>query len=539
MKGLAKTINFNCHRRLEICLNGNWQWAQGKFPYFAEGLPKVRVPGAIQLDDLTLDSNSWYRKSFVLPDVFKDEGARWFIAFEKAGWYSKVIVNGKEAGENFGSILPFEFDITEYLKWGRENEILVFVHAADAAHTLAGEKVEDLYEATGFRSGGRFHRNWAGIQGDVKLVKRPAVNIKWHRVDCSVRNKELTVRGTVESKGLKSSKIEATVFDIDTGKKELTFTIPMKENAAEFCRTISWKEPVLWGFGDYGKPKLYAVRLELFDDNNVMLDAVVSRFGFREVWYDGYKLMLNGKQLMLSAATIPYGTERYPTYMHPYGVFERNQMSRYFQVLRDSGFNGFHNHFDTFGDSIYDVADEMGVLIAAGAYCNGPSWLTPATGMHAKWPEYMHKTLIEWARNTGNHTSVVMWNPVCGVPQDISGKGLDDAFCRLDYGGAIRETDKTRPVVGDGVDYIKHGVGQIREEAKRKFEDNGKPRFVKEVWAIDENWDVARDKSKGMIKFFSENNISGFISFGKMFEVFVFIFYREFLHEGFSENNKF
>ena len=113
MKSFAETINFSGHRRLEICLNGSWQWVQGNYPYFSEGSSTVRVPGAIQLDDLTLESNSWYRKSFVLPDVFRDEGARWFIALEKAGWYSKVVINGKEVGENFGSILPFEFDITD------------------------------------------------------------------------------------------------------------------------------------------------------------------------------------------------------------------------------------------------------------------------------------------------------------------------------------------------------------------------------------------------------------------------------------------
>ncbi|KKK61696.1 hypothetical protein LCGC14_3011750, partial [marine sediment metagenome] len=363
------------------------QWrfgADGRPPRKDAYRATVRVPGACQLDDQTQEVGVWYRKVFPMPATLggKDPSARWLLRFAKAGWYTRAYLNGKPVGKNFGSSTPFEFDVTEAIRWGADNELAVHLHAADASHTVGGALIGDLYESISFRSGGRKNRNWVQILGDVTLHKRPAAHIAWQIAETSVRKGRLRLRGRVglpAGRTAKGLSVHAQVASLDEPDRiVLTAECPLTtgKQGQTFDSTVAWKEPVLWGFGKYGKAHLYGLRLELRDAAGAVLDATVRRFGFREIWYDGRKLMLNGKELFIAAAAEPHGLEPVTSYHYADGVFERNNMVRFCQVLRKFGWNAVHNHFDTYGEAAYDVADELGLLVVAGFYCSGPAWLT-------------------------------------------------------------------------------------------------------------------------------------------------------------------
>ena len=63
------------------------------------------------------DSVIWYRKTFVLPK--NAEGRRVFIEFEGARQAAEVFVNGKNVGLHENGVMAFGFDLTPYVKRGR------------------------------------------------------------------------------------------------------------------------------------------------------------------------------------------------------------------------------------------------------------------------------------------------------------------------------------------------------------------------------------------------------------------------------------
>src|SRR6266850_3063595 len=59
---------------------------------------------------------TWYRKSFTLPDSFKDK--RVYLEFEAVRQVAEIYLNGQPVGTNRTGFIPFGFDLTSYLRFG-------------------------------------------------------------------------------------------------------------------------------------------------------------------------------------------------------------------------------------------------------------------------------------------------------------------------------------------------------------------------------------------------------------------------------------
>ena len=68
----------------------------------------------------------WYRRSFKSPDL--KGGKRLLLHFGAVDWEAKAFINGKSVGEHRGGYDPFSFDITEAIKPGSENELILKVY---------------------------------------------------------------------------------------------------------------------------------------------------------------------------------------------------------------------------------------------------------------------------------------------------------------------------------------------------------------------------------------------------------------------------
>ncbi len=67
----------------------------------------------------------WYAKSFQAPAEW--EGKRLFVRFEAASIVATVYLNGEILGDHKGAFTAFCFELTDYVKWGAENELRVEV----------------------------------------------------------------------------------------------------------------------------------------------------------------------------------------------------------------------------------------------------------------------------------------------------------------------------------------------------------------------------------------------------------------------------
>ncbi|HEY0099774.1 MAG TPA: hypothetical protein VGB76_12575, partial [Pyrinomonadaceae bacterium] len=66
----------------------------------------------------------WYRTSLDVPEL--KEGRRALLRFGAVDYFSEVYVNGRQVGTHEGGYTPFEFDVTQAVRAGR-NELVVRV----------------------------------------------------------------------------------------------------------------------------------------------------------------------------------------------------------------------------------------------------------------------------------------------------------------------------------------------------------------------------------------------------------------------------
>ena len=114
-------------------LNGPWHYAIAKTnqnrPKKISGLITVPYPIESTLSGVKTtvgsDKYLWYRKSFNASLRGKNE--RLLLHFGAVDWEAVVFVNGSKVGEHRGGYDPFSFDITDALKEGDEQDLIVRV----------------------------------------------------------------------------------------------------------------------------------------------------------------------------------------------------------------------------------------------------------------------------------------------------------------------------------------------------------------------------------------------------------------------------
>ena len=118
-------------------------------------------PFAVQMPNVPMETNPTgaYRTSFQLPAAWKGEQV--FLRFEKVASGSFVWVNGRQVGYNEGAQEPSEYNITPYLKPGKNTVAVLVVKYCD-----------------GYYLEGQDYWRLAGIFDDVTVFAVPRVRIR-------------------------------------------------------------------------------------------------------------------------------------------------------------------------------------------------------------------------------------------------------------------------------------------------------------------------------------------------------------------------
>ncbi len=273
---------------------------------------KVTLPHAfnedeafkVNIKDLT-DTVVWYRKHFTLPKTAK--GKKVFIEFEGARQGVDFYVNGKLVGKHENGVMAFGFDITPYLKSGR-NVIAVRVdNDWDFAERTTGVKYQ--------WSNRNFNANYGGLPKNVWLhvtdrlyqtlplysnLQTTGVYIYASDIRVKERSAVINAESEVRNETVKAqtAAYRVSVTDPD-GKTVCCFasdpvsigpgqTVTLKASAqAEDLHFWSW------GYG-----YLYDVTTALVVDGKVS-DEVHTRTGFRKTRFAEGKIWLNDRVLQM------------------------------------------------------------------------------------------------------------------------------------------------------------------------------------------------------------------------------------------------
>ncbi|MCQ2183428.1 MAG: DUF4981 domain-containing protein [Bacteroidales bacterium] len=238
-----------------------------------------------------------YRTYFTVPENWKGEEV--FLRFEKVASASFLWVNGQEVGYNEGAQEPAEYDITPYLKKGRNTLAMMVVKFSD-----------------GYYLEGQDYWRLAGIFDDVYLYSAPKTRLfDWHVVtdlDEEYRDAELSIEATVKSYDevpvRKALKVKAVLTDMEGNavaefeSGQASFAAGGKELVLNLKQHIS--NPRKWSAET---PDLYQLKMSLVDAvsgeriSGSSKEDAVQDVGFKETEIIDNVFHLNGKPLKVNA----------------------------------------------------------------------------------------------------------------------------------------------------------------------------------------------------------------------------------------------
>lgn len=370
-------------------LNGIWQFQ----PLFTDidGLPsdsyymKILVPFPVESAISGIMGNYSrfaYKRTFTIPENWA--GKNLLIHFEAVDFECEVFVNGESVGTHKGGYDPFSFDVTDKLKAGGEQELVVKVYdPTDLGGQPRGKQT--------LSPGGIMYTCASGIWQSVWMEPVEKVHIDKYTVLPNVDNSTLTVKVTTTG----STEAKALVTVIDNGNRLSTTEATIGTNTK-----ISIPDAKLWS---PDSPFLYDLDITLVNGADT-LDRVKGYFGMRKVslaTIDGYRrLCLNNEEIFhmgpLDQGFWPDGIYTAPT---------DSAMLFDIEATKQMGFNMIRKHIKVEPRRWYYYCDKLGIMVwqdmpSPNSYCSDH----PATDK----PQFKTelKAMIE---SHYNSPCIVMW----------------------------------------------------------------------------------------------------------------------------------
>ncbi|MDG9718976.1 PA14 domain-containing protein [Streptomyces sp. DH24] len=369
-------------------LNGSWQFAAaeaGEQPPVGRTLgERILVPYPVesQLSGIERhEDRMWYRRTFTVPADWKiGSGKRLKLNFGAVDWQSVVYVNGTKVAEHKGGYDKFSADVTDALKPGSTQELIVGVYdptdASGAENPPMGKQRLD--------PSGIWYTPSSGIWQTVWMEPVAADHVDSLKLIPDVAKKTLTV----EAKGVRDGvPVTATAYE---GRKRVATATGRTGGPL----TLTIDEPRLWSPDD---PFLYDLKV------TVGSDRVSSYFGMRSIAVqkvDGVpRTMLNGKPVFLMA-TLDQGF--WPDGLHTAPTDEA--LAYDLEAHKKLGFNSVRKHIKVEPDRWFYWADRLGLLV----WQDMPAMtagVNPSTEARAQYEREMKEMIDEHISSP----SVVMW----------------------------------------------------------------------------------------------------------------------------------
>jgi len=327
-----------------------------------------------------------YRREFEVPAAWM--GRRNFITFDGVDCAFFLWVNGEKVGFSVNSRNAAEFDLTKYLKSGK-NMIAVEVYQYSSGTWLEDQ---DMF---------RLH----GIFRNVTLWSAPQLHIRdfFVKTDLDKDYKDATLDVTAKIKNYndktaKAQILTATVYDKDgneIAKGSATGT-SLKTNQEEALNIkIQVTNPVKW---TAETPNLYTIVL-----TNSEGEYLSSKIGFRKIEIKGRIFTVNGVPIKLK------GVNRHEHWSDVGHAVTEEQMIRDLEVIKQGNCNHVRTSHYSDDPRWYELCDEYGIWLVAEANveCHGYD------GRFDEEPT-MKAAIIDRnvanVENFKNHPSVIIWS---------------------------------------------------------------------------------------------------------------------------------
>ena len=384
-----------------------------------------------------------------------------------------VWVNGQRVGYSQNSMSPAEFDVTKYMRAGR-NKIAVEVYRWSDGSYLEDQ---DMWRLSGiFRS--------------VQLWVRPLVHIADYRVksepNTDFTKASVTAAVKICNMGSKMSKgmgvrlnidgktIEGKVMDIavgDTISASLEYTID---------------NPHLWSAA---KPNLYPFSIELLDNKGSISEHFDYHLGVKRVECVGEVFKVNGKNVKLR------GVNRHDHHPRTGRYVDDATYEKDIALMKQANINFLRTSHYPDREYLYELCDRYGMYVMdeANQESHGYGYANKDMGEDPAWKEAHIDRATSLVERDKNHPCVILWSlgNEGGVGPNIQAmydkvKSFDSSFlpfydCHPRYSSLYDEGYPTPKMMKDNAAKVKDKPYIAREYAHAMGNSMGN---MKEYWDV-------------------------------------------------------
>jgi len=427
-----------------------------------------------------------YRREFDLPAEWA--GKEIIIHFDGVMSAFYIWINGQKVGYSQGSMAPAEFNITKYLKTGKNNVSLEVYRWSDGSYL----EDQDFWRLS-------------GIYRDVYLYAVPKIHL-W---DFSLKtgfnddlsgadlNIDLQFRNA-GGRGTHTCDVFLTKFGQLPDANNLLVSIPVKQvstrNGLRISRSVPVEKPLLWSAEI---PNLYQVIFVFKDAAENISEVISTPFGFRKIEIKDQQLWINGKSALLK------GVNR-----HEHDPFTGRHVSlevmkRDIELFKQFNINTVRtSHYLNHPDFI-KLCDIYGVYVIdeANVESHGMGYGEASLARDPRWQKAHVDRVVRMVERDKNHPSVIIWSH-----GNEAGGGVNFDACTE----AVKERDTERPVHYQGynacADIASTMYPTVARVEKEGQSDDPKPFILCEyahamgnaVGNLQEYWDVI-EKHKRLI----------------------------------------
>ena len=320
-------------------------------------------------------------------------------------------VNGQKVGYSQNSMSPAEFDVTKFLREGK-NKLAVEVYRWSDGSYLEDQDMWRL----------------SGIFREVQLWVRPLVHIADYHVTavpnsdysqaevktvvsiCNTSKKVAKIRPIMIIDGIAADMAEVQVNAGDT----INHT---------FCYTL--KNPRLWSAE---KPNLYPFSVELEDDKGNTIEHFDYHFGVKKVEVVGEVFKMNGKNVKLR------GVNRHDHHPVTGRWVDDATYEQDLRLMKQANINFLRTSHYPDREYLYELCDRWGIYVMdeANQESHGYGYANHEMGEDAAWKDAHVDRAESLVKRDFNHPCVILWSlgNEGGVGPNI--QAMYDKVCELD-----------------------------------------------------------------------------------------------------------
>ncbi len=367
------------------------------------GWQQVILPHTPRLEPLVVNDQwqgiCWYRKHFNLDPVYSEK--KIFIEFEGAMQVADIWLNEKHLIRHEGGYLPFSIDITDVVRFDRENVLVVKLDNRDNPEVPPGKPLKQL----DFCMYGGIYRNvklhilepihisdavasnrpgGGGIFVRYENVSKTSADIliQTHVVNTSHRIAWVQVISRIlDEKGIQVAGEIKTPLVLSAGSDQ------------HIMQKATVSRPILWS---PDKPYLYTLKSQIVN-NNQIIDELDTRIGIRTISFSADSgFQINGERRYLR------GTNQHQEY--PYIGYALSDKAQYRDAykIKAAGFDYIRLSHYPHAIAFMAACDELGLVVMDCI----PGWQFMGG---EKFKELCYQNCRDMIRRDRNHPAVVLW----------------------------------------------------------------------------------------------------------------------------------